>query len=615
MALAIREQQQSTAAYTDFVFTLGAGTQVGDLVVVIAANDWYDATNLTTPTGTAVSSWTLRHTMDGGALDCHAKVWTGTVTTGGAQTVDTNWSTTDEERFVTVFVISGGATYADAASADTDTTSTNFVAPSVTPAAGSTDNILLCLWGNATGGDINLTVPGSMTAYTEVDFLTFVTFRAASEAYTSSSATGTRTATGSAARDGFGVAVIVSAAGAAVGAPTPTWQPPGLGGPFRIPAPWWGTEDLTVTAPPVVEGGTATVAGATTGIAVKVAVVGGSCTVGFAPIAIDKKAAPQGGSSTVGAAETAVDKKVGVEQGTAAVGTLATGLETTALTAISRPAVTVVSAPRAPVYGRTQPVLVLNGFTRGTTTTAEQGVAATGPTATATEVKVAKVAGTCVVGSGATGTAKKLALAIGTVTVGATTSAAEKKLATETGAAAVSAALTRTGAVSRAETGAATAGFSITGTTTKVAKVAGVCALGTAGTSTAKKVAKAVGAVVVGTTETSTAKKAAPLTGAVFAGAVITGAAQKVFAESGTTAAGFRTYGSVSVWGPPPGLTATPVSDTRIDLSWIAVALASGYDIERDGVVIATDVVGTSYSDTGLLASTSYTYRARSVHV
>jgi chitinase len=40
---------------------------------------------------------------------------------------------------------------------------------------------------------------------------------------------------------------------------------------------------------------------------------------------------------------------------------------------------------------------------------------------------------------------------------------------------------------------------------------------------------------------------------------------------------------------------------------------ASGYDIERNGAVVASDVVGTSYSDTGLSPSTTYTYRARTV--
>jgi hypothetical protein len=375
MPLAIREQQQSTAANTDFVFTLGAGTQVGDLVVVIQVNNFYTAANLTTPTGTAVSSWTLRHTMDGGTNDCHVKVWTGAVSTGGAQTVDTNWTTTDEERFVAVFVISGGAAYADAQSADTDTTSTNFVAPSVTPAAGSTDNVLLCAWGHQGGGDINLTVPGSMTAYTEVDYVTTCTYRAASEAYASSSVTGTRTATGSAARDGFGVAVIVSASTTTT-IDAPLWsRSPGLSfAPGRsFPPPWLGTDSAT--------------AATLTGDAVLVATA-----------------------------------------------TITTDGAVTALT-------------------------------------------------------------------------------------GATL--------------------------------AATATVSPAGSLT----------------------------LATGATLASTAT---------------------------VTTAGTR-------WGPPLGLIATPISDTQIDLSWSAVAGASGYDIDRNGVVIATDVVGTTYGDTGLNPGTTYTYRARSI--
>jgi hypothetical protein len=68
-----------------------------------------------------------------------------------------------------------------------------------------------------------------------------------------------------------------------------------------------------------------------------------------------------------------------------------------------------------------------------------------------------------------------------------------------------------------------------------------------------------------------------------------------------------------TTWGPPSGLTATGVSPSQVDLSWSAMPGATGYDIERDGVVIATDVVGTSYSDTGLNPTTTYSYRIRSV--
>ena len=77
---------------------------------------------------------------------------------------------------------------------------------------------------------------------------------------------------------------------------------------------------------------------------------------------------------------------------------------------------------------------------------------------------------------------------------------------------------------------------------------------------------------------------------------------------------------------PPPGTdttpptipgtpTATAVSSTRIDLSWAASTDAvgvSGYRIFRNGSTtpLAT-VTATNYSDTGLAASTTYTYTVR----
>jgi chitodextrinase len=65
----------------------------------------------------------------------------------------------------------------------------------------------------------------------------------------------------------------------------------------------------------------------------------------------------------------------------------------------------------------------------------------------------------------------------------------------------------------------------------------------------------------------------------------------------------------------PAGVAAAAVSSTRIDLSWTAstdnVAVAS-YRIYRNSALLAT-VTGTSYSDTGLAASTAYTYNVSAV--
>ena len=67
-------------------------------------------------------------------------------------------------------------------------------------------------------------------------------------------------------------------------------------------------------------------------------------------------------------------------------------------------------------------------------------------------------------------------------------------------------------------------------------------------------------------------------------------------------------------------LVATATSSSTITLSWDDVASLTGevYDIERNGVVILSDyagthTVGSPYTDSGLTASTLYTYRVRAV--
>ena len=63
--------------------------------------------------------------------------------------------------------------------------------------------------------------------------------------------------------------------------------------------------------------------------------------------------------------------------------------------------------------------------------------------------------------------------------------------------------------------------------------------------------------------------------------------------------------------GAPTGLTATPVTSSRIDLDWDDTAGATGYDVERNSVVVASPAVS-AYSDTGLTPNTLYSYRVRS---
>jgi len=223
MAITIREQQDNASVTTTtHTFTLSAGTQVGDTIVAISANNANTVGNLTDPPGgTAVTTWTLQHTLDSGSAANHAKVWTGTVTTGGAQTVTVS-ETSQDSFYGGVFVLAGSVPFDTAASSPTSVTSvTTEVAPSVTPTVGATNDLLICLFGVLTGGPINYTMPGSMTAYTERDVTGQNTYRAASEQLTSHAATGTRTATTSFGRKWFAVSILMG--GVTTAAQTPLY--------------------------------------------------------------------------------------------------------------------------------------------------------------------------------------------------------------------------------------------------------------------------------------------------------------------------------------------------------------------------------------------------------
>ncbi|KKT59378.1 MAG: Sheath polysaccharide-degrading enzyme, partial [Candidatus Giovannonibacteria bacterium GW2011_GWA1_44_25] len=76
------------------------------------------------------------------------------------------------------------------------------------------------------------------------------------------------------------------------------------------------------------------------------------------------------------------------------------------------------------------------------------------------------------------------------------------------------------------------------------------------------------------------------------------------------TVTGTATGGTIAP-SIPTGLTATAISSSQINLSWTAstdnVGVA-GYKVFRGGVQIATVTTGTSYSNTGLTAATTYSY-------
>ena len=82
--------------------------------------------------------------------------------------------------------------------------------------------------------------------------------------------------------------------------------------------------------------------------------------------------------------------------------------------------------------------------------------------------------------------------------------------------------------------------------------------------------------------------------------------------SANSTAVSVTTLSAADTQPPsiPTNLQGTAVSPTRIDLTWSASTdnvSVTGYELRRDGVVV-TSPVGTSVSDTGLTANTSYVY-------
>jgi len=71
--------------------------------------------------------------------------------------------------------------------------------------------------------------------------------------------------------------------------------------------------------------------------------------------------------------------------------------------------------------------------------------------------------------------------------------------------------------------------------------------------------------------------------------------------------------GDVEAPSVPTNLRATPINDTQVDVRWdgsvdIGGGMVAGYNLYRDGLLIATITTGASYYDTGLEPSTKYSY-------
>jgi hypothetical protein len=85
-----------------------------------------------------------------------------------------------------------------------------------------------------------------------------------------------------------------------------------------------------------------------------------------------------------------------------------------------------------------------------------------------------------------------------------------------------------------------------------------------------------------------------------------------VFAQSDSSTFNIKVFGAEDIVAPtaPSSLNATPIAVSQIDLSWLASSdnfVVSGYVVFRNGVALAT-TTQLMYSDSGLTASTTYSY-------
>lgn len=90
----------------------------------------------------------------------------------------------------------------------------------------------------------------------------------------------------------------------------------------------------------------------------------------------------------------------------------------------------------------------------------------------------------------------------------------------------------------------------------------------------------------------------------------------KFYTPSATVSGNNCTQGSADITPPsiPTGFPAVALSATRIALSWNASTDnvgVTGYEVFRNGILVAS-TSATPFQDTGLAASTSYSYTVRS---
>lgn len=210
MAVTVREVLRAADDVPQTTVVTGAGTQVGDLLLLVHQTDFFGVSQMLTP---SPGTWTgpVIIGRDDGTNNPHIKVWWRPVTSAGAQTVESN-CTSDPSNHNHTFVLAGADTTDPiTGSAASTGTGSSQAAPSVTGADGG---LLVCGW--IKDAQDTYTPPASMTGG-ESDS-GFSIAASAHEALTADGATGTRTATAGTGAGGTWTAVAVGIAPASGGA-------------------------------------------------------------------------------------------------------------------------------------------------------------------------------------------------------------------------------------------------------------------------------------------------------------------------------------------------------------------------------------------------------------
>jgi hypothetical protein len=195
----------------------GVGTAVGDLLVAFYADDYGTlAQAASTPGGTS-GTWTTvtrQEVNPGSSTRGHGCLWTRSVTTAGAQTVSAGSANAEAGCALYVYVVTGAdlSSPLDAWQAAWSGAST-FTAHTIPSLTSERPNGLLLAFSladcNASGANINYTVPSGMTADVELEPTLYMTTRAARLALGAPGTTGDKTFTSSAARQYLSIGAIV----------------------------------------------------------------------------------------------------------------------------------------------------------------------------------------------------------------------------------------------------------------------------------------------------------------------------------------------------------------------------------------------------------------------